>query len=131
MKHLLLITVTVCAVLAGQTPSDNSEGITLLPDRNMDEIREILDGLKTSVQEAYAELLVTAPEASGDITVGFAITPAGEVTDLEITCTEGLETLIDPVTETMTSLDFGSCPGQGENLPVSIPISLLPPRQEQ
>lgn len=131
MKLLLLLTVTACAVLAGQTTTNDSEGTTLPPNRSMDEVREVLDGLKTSVQEAYVELLVTEPEASGDITVGFAITPAGEVTDLEVTCTEGLESLIDPVTETMTSLDFGSCTGQVENLPVSVPISLFPPRQEQ
>ncbi len=130
MKQLLLLIIAACAALAGQTPTDDSEDITLPSDRNMDEVREILDVLKPSVQEAYAELLVTAPEASGEMTVGFAITPAGDVTDLEVTCTEGLETLIDPVTETMTSLDFGSCPEQVENIPVFIPVSLVPPLQE-
>ncbi|MFO7626645.1 MAG: hypothetical protein R6V62_05240 [Candidatus Fermentibacteraceae bacterium] len=130
MKCLLLFAVTACAAFAGQTPMGDSQGITLPPYRNMDEIREVLDGVKTSVQEAYEELLATEPEASGDITVKFAITPAGAVTDLEITCTGGLETLMDPVAETMTSLDFGNSPGQEGNLPVSVPISLLPPQQE-
>ncbi len=130
MKYLFILLITAYVALAGQTPMGDSEGNTPPPDRNIDDIREILDGVKASVQEAYEGLLITEPEASGDIFVRFAITPDGAVTDLEVTCTDGLETLVDPVTETMTSLDFGSCPGQAENLPVSIPISLLPPQQE-
>ena len=130
MKDLFILLITACTALAAQTPMGDLEGNTPRTDRNIDEIREVLAGVRSSVQEAYEGLLINEPEASGDVTVKFAITPAGMVTDLEITCTEGLETLIEPVTEVVTSLDFGNCPGQEENLPVSVPLSLVPPQQE-
>jgi len=130
MKIMLFSVITVCVAFAGQSPMSGSEGNMPMSERNMDEIREILDGVKSSVQEAYEELLVTAPEASGELNARFVITPAGAVTDLEVTCTEGLETLVDPVTETFAALDFGSCPGQTENLPVSVPLTLVPPQRE-
>lgn len=130
MKYLFVMAILVWAAVAGHIAAGDWEGNTPPPDRSMDEVREVVAGVRTSIQEVYEVLLVTEAAAAGDVTVKFEITPAGTVTDVEITCTEGLETLIEPVTETVKSLDFGNCPGQQENIPVTVPFSLLPPQLE-
>ncbi|MCK7508514.1 MAG: energy transducer TonB [Desulfobacterales bacterium] len=101
-----------------------------IPDspRSMNEVREELSGLNTAITALYEELLSTDSEASGDILIAFSITPEGDVTLAEVTCSEGLETLHDAVLEEVEAMAFLPVPGRRGDLPVSVPVRLLPPQ---
>jgi hypothetical protein len=97
------------------------------PERDMAEIRQAISGLRDTIGEAYESLLEDNPELSGDILVTFSITPDGSVADIEVTCDEGLESITGTVTAELAALDFGPMPGQEDNLPVSVPFTLISP----
>jgi len=94
----------------------------------MSEVRAELSVLNTTISSAYEELLSTDPNASGEILIAFSITPEGDVTLTQVTCSEGLEGLHDAVLEEVEAMKFSPAPEQEGDLPVSVPVRLLPPR---
>lgn len=107
----------------------SGEDVTI-PDspRDIGEVRSELFLLKEAISSTYEELLSTDSEASGEILITFSITPEGDVTLAAVTCTEGLETLHDVVLERVEAMTFLPVPEQVGDLPVSVPVRLLPPR---
>jgi len=118
------ITASASAVIQVQNTQTENSG------RSLDEVREQVGYVKVTVQNCYELLLADEPDLSGDIEVSFSITPEGEVTDTEIVCSEGLESLEEPVAEAARALVFEPCSSQLENLPVTVPFSLFPPQAE-
>lgn len=111
------------AIQAQNFPEENS-------GRSMEEVREKVGDVKVTVQNCYELLLAREPEVSGDIEVSFSITPEGDVSQITVVCSEGLESLEEPVREAVGTLEFEPCTSQSENLPVTVPFSLFPPRGE-
>lgn len=128
MKNLYVLFLVACIALAGQTAGWSRTGSDQENPRDMEQVREKMASVLTVVKDAYARLLAESPQASGDITVGFAITPEGSVTDVNVTCSPDVESLHDLVAEAVAGLDFGASATQRENIPVTAPISLAPPR---
>jgi len=129
MKWMILCAVAAAAAFAqGNGATDCAP---LEPPRDMEEVREGLAPVTQAVTEAYEELLRSHSESSGEIFVSFSIIPVGTVTDVEITCDPGLESLLEPVEAAVTELDFGRNASQTENIPVALPYSLLPPNHEE
>ena len=130
MKKAMLLIMAVWAafsasavIQAQNTPAESS-------GRSMEEVREKIGEVKITVENCYELLLADEPELSGDIEVSFSITPEGAVSDVAIVCSEGLEGLEEPVAETVCGLVFEPCSSQSEDLPVTVPFSLFPPRGE-
>jgi hypothetical protein len=129
MKWMILCAAAAaCAFAQG---NGNTDCAPLEPPRDMEEVREGLAPVTLTVTEAYEELLRSHPDSSGEILVSFSIMPVGTVTDVEITCDPGLESLLEPVEAVVNELDFGRNASQTENIPVSLPYSLLPPNHGQ
>ncbi|MBN1435204.1 hypothetical protein JW921_10625 [Candidatus Fermentibacterales bacterium] len=111
--------VTVSASATGQAID--------LGFRNMSDIRARLGILKMRVQTAYESLLRSNPTAGGTITVNFSITPGGSVVGVSVSAPSELQGLVATVQSATQALNFGAAEGQTENLPVTVPIRLLPP----
>lgn len=96
-------------------------------DRDMDSVRAQVMTLKETVETAYLELLDETPGASGELEVSFSIARDGAVSEIEVVPTEGLEPLVETVSEAVAALEFEECEGQREELlPVTIPFTLNP-----
>lgn len=127
MKKAIILVMAVWAAAAA-VPGDNAPQDT--PDRSMEEIRNKVEDIKDTVESSYGLLLAEEPELSGEIDVSFSITPEGEITSIEVVCSEGLGSLEEPVTDAVSAMVFDPCPGQDENIPVTVPFSLFPPEGE-
>jgi len=84
--------------------------------------------MKMRIQTAYEGLLRSDPSAGGRISISFAITPSGSVTAVSVSCPGSLASLQATVTSAVNSLNFGPAPEQTSNLPVTVPVNLVPPQ---
>lgn len=109
------------------TASASGEAIDL-GYRNMSEIRQRLNVLNMRIKTAYEALLRTDPGAGGTINISFSITPGGSVTGVSVSCPPSLAGLQATVTSAVNSMNFGPAPEQTSNLPVSVPVRLVPPQ---
>jgi hypothetical protein len=109
------------------TASASGEAIDL-GYRNMSEIRQRLNVMKMRIQTAYESLLRNDPTAGGTINISFSITPGGSVAGVSVSCPGSLSSLQATVTSAVNSLNFGPAPEQTSNLPVSVPVRLVPPQ---
>jgi len=109
------------------TASASGEAIDL-GYRNMSEIRQRLNVMKMRIQTAYEGLLRSDPSAGGRISISFAITPSGSVTAVSVSCPGSLASLQATVTSAVNSMNFGPAPEQTSNLPVTVPVNLVPPQ---
>lgn len=109
------------------TASASGEAIDL-GYRNMSEIRQRLNVMKMRIQTAYESLLRNDPTAGGTINISFSITPGGTVTGVSVSCPGSLSSLQATVTSAVNSLNFGPAPEQTSNLPVTVPVRLVPPQ---
>lgn len=100
-------------------------------ERDMEEIREIVNSVKEYIGTEYEELLESSPGAGGVLSVSFAITPEGAVNGLSVDVSENLESLVPGLTEMIENLDFGVSEEQIDDLDVTIPFSLFPPENTQ
>lgn len=132
MKNIsaVMVIMLACSAAAGNFISVQGNGTPDPGERDISEIREKITEVKETVQTAYGELLVNEPEATGEIEVSFLITPDGSVTGVEINTSEGLTELNETVTEAVEALDFGPCPGQEDDLPITVPFSLMPGQED-
>ncbi len=105
-------------------PEDRMEAT----NRDMAAIRGKINEIKEVVQADYEVLLVTNPEATGVITVSFSITPEGTVTDASVQCPEDLASLQEGVLAKLESLEFEAEAEQTEDIPVTVPFTLVPPQ---
>jgi len=96
--------------------------------RNMSDIRSRINVVKMRVLSAYESLLRSNPGAGGTITINFSITPSGSVTGVSVSCPGALSSLQGTVTAAVQGLNFGSAPEQTGNLPVTVPLNLVPPQ---
>jgi hypothetical protein len=96
--------------------------------RNMSDIRSRINVVKMRVLSAYESLLRSNPGAGGTITINFSITPGGSVTGVSVSCPGALASLQGTVTSAVQGLNFGSAPEQTDNLPVTVPLNLVPPQ---
>lgn len=123
---LLIMAVWISATASTTIPVENTpEDVST---RSIDEVREKVSDVKDTLQHTYELLLADEPGLSGEVEVSFSITPEGEVTEIVIVCSEGLESLEEPTLETVSALVFQPCPGQDENLPITVPFNLSPPQ---
>lgn len=109
------------------TASASGEAIDL-GYRNMSEIRQRLNVMKMRIQTAYESLLRSDPSAGGTINISFSITPSGAVTNVSVSCPGNLASLQATVTSAVNSMNFGPAPEQTSNLPVTVPVRLVPPQ---
>ena len=116
----LIVLISVGTVFA-QGNADGDLG------RNMEEIRGKISELKDVITRDYEILLAENPEAQGIITLSFSIAPDGSVLEPLVECSEVLRSLHEPVLEALKNLEFRPEEDQQEDIPVTIPISLLPP----
>lgn len=122
MKSTIVLLLISCLAMSMEDAA-TPEGL-----RDMNEVRNVLSPLNTTISDAYKELLTTDSEASGEILISFSITPEGDVILAEATCSEGLETLHDTVLEEVNALEFPPCSEQDGDIPVTVPVRLMPPQ---
>jgi len=96
-------------------------------ERDMDEIRGVVDSVKEYIVTEYEELLESCPGAGGVLSVSFEITPLGSVVGVSVEASEELEPLVPDLREVIGNLDFGASESQTDDITVTIPFSLFPP----
>ncbi len=95
--------------------------------RTMNDIRRKINTINMRVKRAYEDLLRTNPTAGGTINVSFSITPSGSVTGVSISAGGSLSSLEPSVRAAVQSLNFGPSSEQIEDIPMTVPINLVPP----
>jgi len=100
-------------------------------ERDMDDIRGVVDSVKEHSVTEYEELLESSPCAGGVLSVSFAITPQGSVVGISIESSEELEPLVPALREVIGNLDFGESEEQTDDITVTIPFSLFPPEENR
>jgi len=100
-------------------------------ERNMDDIRGVVDSVKEYIVTEYEELLESSPCAGGVLSVSFAITPLGSVVGISVESSEELEPLVPDLREVIGNLDFGESEEQTDDITVTIPFSLFPPEENR
>lgn len=105
----------------------SSSDAEIVQGRSMMDIRLKLDEINQVLKPAYEELLENDPAASGLIEISFSITPDGSVTDVVVTPDESLAALATLVEESVSAMAFEASLEQEENIPVTVPIYLVPP----
>jgi hypothetical protein len=95
--------------------------------RTMNDIRRKINMINMRVKRAYEDLLRTNPTAGGTINVSFSITPSGSVTGVSVSAGGSLSSLEPAVRAAVQSLNFGPSSEQTENIPMTVPINLVPP----
>jgi len=125
LSILLALLLTALPALAQSNGAPGED-----QDRNMEDVRDEIAKLKESIQEAYAELLEDSPEASGTVELSFLITPQGAIDDIRVSCDEGLESLEEVMITQAEQLSFDNCAGQEDDIPVTVPFSMLPCQEE-
>ena len=124
MKAVKLALTAAALLLTGLSTAQEESAV---PPRSMDQVVEVLSTISETVQQAYEELLVDSPMASGELELSFQITPDGFVDSVLVTGPDELLPVIGVIEESLWGLDFGPCSTQVENLPVSAPLVLTPP----
>ncbi|NOQ22844.1 MAG: hypothetical protein GQ565_09410 [Candidatus Aegiribacteria sp.] len=95
--------------------------------RSMNDIRRKINMINMRVKRAYEDLLRSNPAAGGTINVSFSITPGGSVVGVSVSASGSLATLEPVVRAAVQSLNFGVSSEQTENIPMSVPMNLIPP----
>ena len=95
--------------------------------RSMEEVRAGVAEIGDMLGEEYALLLEEDPSASGTIEISFQVTPGGAVINREVTADAQLEPLSGKVDSALAALEFAPCSQQTDTVPVTVPITLLPP----
>lgn len=95
--------------------------------RTMTDIRRKINMINMRVKRAYEDLLRSDPSAGGTINVSFSITPSGTVTGVSVSAGGNLASLEPAVRAAVQSLNFGPSSEQTANIPMSVPINLVPP----
>lgn len=95
--------------------------------RTMTDIRRKINMINMRVKRAYEDLLRSDPSAGGTINVNFSITPGGTVTGVSVSAGGSLASLEPAVRAAVQSLNFGPSSEQTANIPMSVPINLVPP----
>ncbi|MBN2586585.1 MAG: hypothetical protein JXA64_02990 [Candidatus Fermentibacteraceae bacterium] len=95
--------------------------------RTMNDIRRKINTINMRVKRAYEDLLRTNPTAGGTINVSFSITPSGSVTGISISAGGSLSSLEPSVRAAVQSLNFGPSSEQVDDIPMTVPINLVPP----
>jgi hypothetical protein len=95
--------------------------------RTMNDIRRKINTINMRVKRAYEDLLRTNPTAGGTINVSFSITPSGSVTGVSISAGGSLSSLEPSVRAAVQSLNFGPSSEQIDDIPMTVPINLVPP----
>lgn len=104
----------------GNAPSESG--------RSMEEVRESISELQDIITSDYEILLAEDPEATGTITLKFSIAPDGSLVEPVVECSDALSSLNEPVLEALNNLEFSADEEQVDNIPVTVPITLLPPQ---
>lgn len=140
MRYYLVfvLAIVIAGVAFGQENAPGEEEVTyaaIEPEdrttpngRDMGDIRVKINEIKEVVQTDYEVLLESDSEASGTITVSFSITAEGTVADASVDCPEALASLQEDVLAKLESLEFGVAPDQTEDIPVTVPFTLIPPQ---
>ena len=95
--------------------------------RTMSDIRRKINMINMRVKRAYEDLLRNNPTAGGTINVSFSITPSGSVVAVSVSAPGSLSSLSASVQAAVQSLNFGPSSEQIENIPMIVPIILVPP----
>lgn len=95
--------------------------------RTMTDIRRKINMINMRVKRAYEDLLRSDPSAGGTINVSFSITPSGTVSGVSVSAGGNLASLEPAVRAAVQSLNFGPSSEQTANIPMSVPINLVPP----
>ncbi len=95
--------------------------------RSMNDIRRKINMINMRVKRAFEDLLRNNPAAGGTINVSFSITPSGSVVGISVSAAGSLSSLEPVVRAAVQSLNFGSSSEQIENIPMSVPMNLVPP----
>lgn len=95
--------------------------------RTMSDIRRKTNMIIQRIKRAYEDLLRANPTAGGTINVSFSITPSGSVSGVSVSAGGSLGSLEPAVRAAVQSLNFGPSSEQTENIPMTVPINLVPP----
>ncbi|OPL19463.1 MAG: hypothetical protein AVO35_10625 [Candidatus Aegiribacteria sp. MLS_C] len=95
--------------------------------RTMSDIRRKTNMIITRIKRAYEDLLRSNPTAGGTINVSFSITPSGSVSGVSVSAGGSLGSLEPSVRAAVQSLNFGPSSEQTDNIPMTVPINLVPP----
>lgn len=95
--------------------------------RSMTDIRRKINMINMRVKRAYEDLLRNNPSAGGTINITFSITPSGSVVGISVSAAGSLSSLQPAVRAAVQSLSFGVSSEQVENIPMSVPMNLVPP----
>ena len=95
--------------------------------RSMNDIRRKINMINTRVKRAYEDLLRSNPTAGGTINISFSITPSGSVVGVSVSASGSLSSLEPAVRAAVQTLSFGVSTEQTENIPMSVPMNLVPP----
>ncbi len=95
--------------------------------RTMSNIRQKINMINTRVRRAYEDLLRSNPSAGGTINISFSITPSGSVVGVSVSAPGTLSALTASVQAAVQSLNFGASSEQTDNIPMSVPMVLVPP----
>lgn len=115
-----------------ETPAPDDQSADLDTDRTvggrpMEDVRAGIAEVGDMLREEYVLLLQEDPSASGTIEISFRVTPGGVVVDREVTVDAQLEPLSIRVDSALAALEFPPCAQQTDTVPVTVPITLLPP----
>jgi hypothetical protein len=95
--------------------------------RSMTDIRRKINTINMRVKRVYEDLLRSNPSAGGTISISFSITPSGSVVGISVSASGSLSSLEPSVRAAVQSLNFGVSSEQLENIPMSVPMNLIPP----
>ncbi len=95
--------------------------------RSMNDIRRKINMINMRVKRAYEDLLRNDPTAGGTINVSFSITPDGTVVGVSVSAPGSLSSLTPSVQAAVQSLNFGPSSEQTDNIPMTVPMVLVPP----
>jgi len=95
--------------------------------RSMNDIRRKINMINMRVKRAYEDLLRSNPTAGGTINISFSITPSGSVIGISVSAAGSLSSLEPAVRAAVQSLSFGVSSEQVDNIPMSVPMNLVPP----
>lgn len=95
--------------------------------RSMADIRRKINVINMRVKRAYEDLLRTNPTAGGTINISFSITPSGSVVGINVSASGSLASLEPSVRAAVQSLSFGVSTEQTADIPMSVPMNLIPP----
>ena len=136
MRYLMILALLSVALgtAFAQEEAGNASDATYAPieespdGRDLGSIRAKVNEIKTVVQTDYEVLLATESEAEGTVSVTFAITPEGTVSDAEVECTEDLISLQADILTAVEALEFEPSADQTESIPITVPFTLTPPQ---